>query len=107
MGNYKLRAGYVWAQNPLRTPPAGVVSGITPMGLVEAVQYLQAQFAVINQHRISGGVGITDMLPGVDMDLFAGGAFKDSQQLGATGVELYTYWIGFGMTWHFDGAKTL
>jgi hypothetical protein len=52
---------------------------ITPQ---EGVDYIQALFPNINQHRISGGIDLTDLLPGVDVDLFAGGAFNASQTFG-------------------------
>ena len=102
-GGTKFRLGYAWADNPVRNPPAGTAGGVAPPGAVAAIQYLQSQLAVINQHRLSGGVGCENVMPGVDMDLFAGGMFKDSQRLGTTTVELQSYWIGFGLTWHFDG----
>ncbi|REJ75878.1 MAG: hypothetical protein DWQ29_16215, partial [Planctomycetota bacterium] len=103
-GSTKFRIGYAWAENPVANPPAAVAGGVAPPGAVAAVQYLQSQLAVINQHRLSGGVGFANVMPGIDMDLFAGGMFKDSQRLGATTVEIQSYWIGFGLTWHFDGA---
>jgi long-chain fatty acid transport protein len=58
--------------------------------------------AVTCQHRISAGVGVVDVLPGIDMDLMAGGMFKDSEQLGDfTVTSIESYWIGVGMTWRF------
>jgi hypothetical protein len=66
------------------------------------VKYLQAQFAVICPHRLSAGAGIADILPGLDFDLFVGGMFPASQQLGNfTNVAMQSYWIGAGFTWRF------
>ena len=58
-------------------------------------------FSAISQHRITGGVGISDVLPGVDFDLLAGGMFEDSQRFGVTTASLASYWVGAGLTWHF------
>ena len=41
-------------------------------------------FAAIPQDRITGGVSVRDVLPGVDLDLFAGGMFEESQTFGIT-----------------------
>ena len=64
--------------------------------------YTQGLLAVSSQHRLSAGIGITDVLPGVDMDVMAGGMFRDQQQLGdATQTTIMSYWVGFGLTWRF------
>ena len=48
------------------------------------------------------GVGVADVLPGIDLDLMAGGMFRDSEQLGDfTTTSIEGYWIGLGMTWRF------
>ncbi len=60
-----------------------------------------ALFPNINEHRISGGIGLTDLLPGVDLDLFAGGAFRASQTFGSSTGSVESYWVGFGTTWRF------
>jgi len=58
--------------------------------------------AVTAQHRISGGFGIRDILPGLDFDAMAGGMFRDSEQLGQfTTTSIESYWIGGGLTWRF------
>jgi long-chain fatty acid transport protein len=99
----KLRLGYAFAENPIDPTTGNSVGGIAVPGGVTAVKYLQAQFAVINQHRLSAGVGVSDVLPGVDFDAFAGGMFRASEQLGAfTNVNVESYWIGLGFTWRFD-----
>ena len=102
IGNYRLRAGYAWAQNPLDDSPGPNLGGVIQPGGLRAVRYSQGLMAVTSQHRISGGIGMIDVLPGVDMDFMAGGMFRDSQQLGdATQTSIASYWVGFGLTWRF------
>ncbi len=98
-GRARLRLGYVYAQNPLQSN-VGISAGGVTVG-VDAIQYVQAQMAAINQHRITGGIGIVDALPGVDLDLFAGGMFEESQRFGASAASLESYWVGAGLTWRF------
>ena len=102
LGRYRLRAGYAWAQNPLDPTPGPNLGGVIQPGGLPAVRYSQALLAVANQHRISGGIGIVDVLPGINLDLFAGGMFRDTQQLGNfTTTSAASYWVGFGLTWQF------
>ncbi|MBC7853315.1 MAG: hypothetical protein IAF94_07760 [Pirellulaceae bacterium] len=102
MGKYRLRAGYAWAENPLDPTPGNDIGGVIQPGGLRAVRYTQGLLAITSQHRISAGIGMTDVLPGVDMDLMAGGMFDDDQQLGdATQTSIASYWIGFGLTWRF------
>jgi long-chain fatty acid transport protein len=105
----KLRLGYAYAENPINPNVGTSLGGISPPGGFPAVSYLQAQFGVVNQHRISAGVGVTDVLPGLDFDTFAGGMFEASQQFGSfTNISVESYWIGMGFTWRFgrgDCAK--
>jgi long-chain fatty acid transport protein len=99
----RLRLGYAFAENPIDSNVGTSVSGIPVPGGIPGVRYLQAQFAVINQHRFTAGVGIVDVIPGLDFDAFAGGMFEASQQLGNfTNVSIESYWIGLGFTWRFD-----
>ena len=71
-------------------------------GDLAAVRYSQGLLAVTSQHRISFGVGIADLLPGVDLDMMAGGMFRDDEQLGNfTNTSIVSYWIGMGLTWRF------
>ncbi len=102
VGKYRLRAGYVWAENPLDDNPGPNIGGVTPPGGFPAVRYTQALLAVTCQHRISAGIGVTDVLPGIDLDLMAGGMFRDSQDLASfTSTSIESYWLGVGMTWRF------
>ena len=69
---------------------------------MNAIQYIQGTLAVVNPHRISAGVGVRDVLPGIDLDLMGGGMFEASEQLGAlTATSLESYWAGAGITWRF------
>jgi long-chain fatty acid transport protein len=100
----KLRLGYALAQNPIDPTVGTRVAAIDVPGGVPAVKYLQAQFAIINEHRMAAGIGVTDFLMrGLDLDAFAGGMFPAGESLGdATYVSVESYWIGLGFTWHFD-----
>ena len=98
-GRLRYRIGYVYAENPIDPSPGISVGGITPPGAVNAIQFVQSGLAVINQHRLSAGVGIRDLLPGIDLDIAAGGMPKASDNLGQfTAVNLETYWISLGLT---------
>lgn len=98
----RLRAGYVFAENIMKQDPSLSAGGVTPPGGPNALQYVQAQFAAINQHRLTGGVGLRDVLPGVDMDFFVGGMFGVEEQFGPlTTTGLKGYWAGAGLTWRF------
>lgn len=100
----RLRLGYAWNENPMKEAQLVSIGGITLPNGVPAVQYVQGQFAAITQHRITAGVGVRDILPGIDVDLFAGHAFEETDQFASTTVTLSSnYWIGFGTTWRFGG----
>jgi long-chain fatty acid transport protein len=99
-GRYRLRGGYVWAENPIDDTPGSNIGGVeeTPDG----VRYTQGLLAITSQHRISFGIGVVDILPGVDLDLMAGGMFRDTEQLGEfTTTSIESYWVGAGITWRF------
>lgn len=102
MNRCKLRMGYAWAENPLSSSPGPNIGGVVQPGGLAAVRYTQALMAITSQHRISGGVSVVDVLPGIDMDVMAGGMFRDRQQLGNfTQTSIESYWVGFGLTWRF------
>jgi long-chain fatty acid transport protein len=102
LGRVKLRAGYVWAENPIDQTPGPNLGGIIQPGDLPAVRYTQGLLAVTCQHRVTFGVGLADVLPGVDMDLMGGGMFRDTEQLGAfTTTSVESYWVGLGLTWRF------
>lgn len=97
----RLRLGYAWNQNPMRDSVGDRLGGLLPPGGVAQVQYTEALFAAIPQDRITGGVSLTDVLPGVDLDLLAGGMFEKSQTFGITTASVESYWVGAGFTWRF------
>jgi long-chain fatty acid transport protein len=101
VGKYRLRSGYVWADNPIDQTPDINIGGVIQPDL-RAVRYTQGLLAVTSQHRLSAGIGVQDFLPGIDLDMMAGGMFKSSEQLGDfTSTSIASYWIGGGMTWRF------
>jgi len=101
-GRYRWRAGYVWAENPIDDTPGESIGGVVQPGGFAAVRYTQGLLAITSQHRISMGLGIADVLPGIDLDMLAGGMFRDSQQLGDfTTTSIEGYWLGAGLTWRF------
>lgn len=97
----RLRLGYAYNENPMRGPSATSVGGVPLPDGVPAMRYIQGQFAAISQHRITGGVGVRDVLPGLDFDMFAGGMFKGSEQFASTNATVESYWVGLGATWRF------
>lgn len=100
----RLRLGYALAQNPIDDTVGARIGPIEVPGGISAVKYLQSQFAIINEHRMAAGIGVSDFLMrGFDVDAFAGGMFPAGESLGAaTYVSVESYWIGLGLTWHFD-----
>jgi long-chain fatty acid transport protein len=98
----RLRAGYVYAQSPLKTITLPTAGGVSPPGGIPSINYLQSTLAVINQNRMSFGVGFVDVVPGLDFDMFAGGMFSESTSTGPfTSVRLDTWWVGGGLTFRF------
>ena len=73
-----LRGGYAYNDNPMREAQVSSIGGVPLPDGVPGLRYIQGQFAAISQHRISCGVGLRDVLPGLDADLFAGGMFENA-----------------------------
>lgn len=96
----KLRAGYAYNEDPLRSLVPGSIGGVIPVGGIPTVQYVEGQFAVIVQHRLTGGIGIRDLVPNMDFDATVGGAFENSRTFGATTAELDGWFMTFGFTFH-------
>lgn len=97
----RFRLGYAYNENPMRDASSVSVGGVTLPDGVPALRYIQGQFAAVSQHRMTGGVGIQDIMPGVDLDMFAGGMFKGSEQFASTNASVESYWVGLGATWRF------
>jgi long-chain fatty acid transport protein len=101
-GKIKYRAGYSYNTNPINRSVGSSFSGL-PF-LQDQIYLLQAsETAVINQHRLTGGIGKEDFLfPGIDLDLFAGGLFKATDDFGPnTTASVAAYYLGLGMTWRY------
>ncbi len=95
----RLRAGYAYNENPLLATVPLTIGGTIPIGGLPAVQYVQGQFASVSQHRMTGGVGIRDVMPGMDLDLSVGGMFRGTDTFGGTTASVESYWVAFGLTW--------
>ena len=96
----KYRVGYSYNSNPINHSVGSSFDGIAGVG-ANAIQLYQASSApFVNQHRITGGVGRQDLLPGIDLDLFAGGLLPASDSFGPHNTaSLGLYYIGLGFTW--------
>jgi long-chain fatty acid transport protein len=97
----RLRAGYGYNENPMRDSVLGGAGGVIPPDGIPAMRYVQGQFASMSQHRITGGIGCRDVLPGIDLDLSAGGMFENSDTFSTTTATIESYWLAFGLTWRF------
>jgi long-chain fatty acid transport protein len=95
----RFRAGYAYnTQVGLDSVP-GTIGGVVPIGALPAVQYLQAQYVNTSQNRLTGGVGIRDIMPGIDFDASVGGMFKGEKTFGNATSSTESYWVAFGFTW--------
>jgi long-chain fatty acid transport protein len=98
----RLRAGYAYKTNPmLQDPRFTSIGGVPLPDGVPALRYVQGQFAALSEHRITGGIGVQDVLPGIDFDLYAGGMFENSDRFATTFASTESYWLGAGLTWRF------
>lgn len=100
----RLRCGYSYNENPMRGPAVTEIGGIPIQDGVPGMRYIQGQFAAITQHHITGGFGISNILPGIDSDFLMGGAFKGTDQFATTVASVESYWVGTYLTWRF-GSK--
>jgi long-chain fatty acid transport protein len=103
-GRYKYRLGYSYNENPLDHSVGGNLDRF-PVGQ-SAVQLFQAASAgMINQHRITTGLGIDGFLfPNVDFDMFVGGLLHASDTFGSNQEELAIWYAGLGWTWRYDAC---
>lgn len=101
-GCYRWRLGYAWAENPIDQTPDLVLGGFELPGSLPFVRFSQSTAANTSSHRLTGGVGVRDVLPGIDFDFMAGGMFLDHERLGpSTFSSIQSYWLGCGLTWRF------
>lgn len=98
-GNWRYRAGYAYANNPI-DKSAGQAAGPALQALTN---YLQAtELAAISKHRLTAGVGYQNIIPGFDVDLYAGGLLPESDDFGPfTSAKAFAWYAGFGLTWRF------
>jgi long-chain fatty acid transport protein len=100
-GKNKYRLGYSYNTNPLNHSVGDRFSGL-PVAQDSIQLYQAASLATINQHRITGGYGRQGFLiPSLDLDLFAGGQLKATDQFGATQASVAVYYVGMGLTWRY------
>ncbi|MEZ6073577.1 MAG: hypothetical protein R3C10_25695 [Pirellulales bacterium] len=100
----KLRLGYSYNENPMAGAQVTSIGGVPLPDGVPALRYVQGQFAAVSQHRFTAGVGRSDVLPGIDLDLLAGGMFEGDDTLAGTNVSVKSYWIGAYFTWRFGNC---
>jgi long-chain fatty acid transport protein len=101
----KLRLGYSYNTNPMRAAQVTSIGGVPVPDGIPGLRYIQGQFAAIPQHHLTGGIGIANVLPGIDMDMLAGGMFEAEEQFATTIASVESYWVGSYFTWRFGGAK--
>jgi long-chain fatty acid transport protein len=101
----KVRWGYSYNTNPMRDAAVTSIGGVPIPDGIPGLRYIQGQFAAIPQHHLTGGIGIANVLPGIDMDFIAGGMFEDKEQFASTIASVESYWVGSYFTWRFGGAK--
>jgi long-chain fatty acid transport protein len=102
----KLRCGYSYNTNPMRDATVTEIGGVPLPDGVPALRYVQGQFAAIGQHHVTCGVGLANVLPGVDSDFLIGGMFAESEQFASTIASVESYWIGTYLTWRFGAGRT-
>ncbi len=105
--NMKYRLGYSYNSNPINHSVGSNFDNI-PGTIQSDIQLYQAtSLPLVNQHRITGGVGRQDLLfTGFDLDLFAGGLLPASDNFGPhSSASLALYYVGLGFTWRYDACK--
>jgi long-chain fatty acid transport protein len=105
-GKMKYRLGYAYNSNPINHSVGDNLDGIG-IGRDFVQLYQAASVPLVNQHRITGGIGRQDLLmPGLDLDLFAGCLPHATDQFGDhTSASLGMYYLGLGFTWRYDASK--
>lgn len=101
----KMRLGYSYNTNPMRDATVTAIGGVPIPDGIPGLRYIQGQFAAINQHHLTGGFGISNVLPGIDIDMLAGGMFEAEEQFATTIASVESYWVGSYLTWNFGGSK--
>jgi long-chain fatty acid transport protein len=101
-GCTKYRLGYSFNSDPINHSVGDQLDGF-PVGQDAVRLYQAANLALVDQHRITAGVGRQDLLfRGFDVDLYAGGLFPQTGQFGPTNrASLAMYYVGLGFTWRY------
>lgn len=100
-GRNKYRLGYSYNTNPMSHSVGDGLSGL-PVAQDALHLFQAASLALINQNRITAGIGREDfLLAGLDLDLFAGGLLNATDQFGEWQVSVAAYYVGMGLTWRF------
>lgn len=104
-GRLKYRVGYSYNTNPVNHSVGDRLDGF-PV-LQSDVQLFQAtSTATINQHRVTGGLGLQGFLvPSLDLDLFAGGLLNARDDFGPWQASVAVYYVGMGLTWRYGAGS--
>lgn len=102
-GLTKYRLGYSYNSDPIDHNVGSRLDGI-PVLQSDVQLYQAANVPLVNQHRITAGIGRQDVLfRGLDVDLFAGGMLPQTGQFGLhNSASLAVYYLGLGLTWRYD-----
>jgi long-chain fatty acid transport protein len=101
-GCTKYRIGYSFNSDPINHSVGAQLDGF-PVGQDALQLYQAANLPLVNQHRITAGIGRQDVLfRGLDVDLYAGGMLPQSGQFGPSNTSsLGIYYLGLGLTWRY------
>jgi long-chain fatty acid transport protein len=101
-GCTKYRIGYSFNSDIINHSVGDRLDG-NPVGQAAVQLYQAANLPLVNQHRITGGIGRQDVFfRGFDVDLYAGGLFPQSGQFGPNNrSSLAMYYVGLGFTWRY------
>ena len=101
-GRTKYRLGYSFNSDPIDHSVGDNLDG-HPVGQNAVQLYQAANMGLVNQHRITGGIGRQDVFfRGLDVDLFAGGMLPQTGQFGPNNTtSVAIYYLGVGLTWRY------
>ena len=103
-GKLKYRLGYSYNTNPVNHNVGNRLDGF-PVAQADVQLFQATSTAMINQHRITGGIGYEGFLiPNLDLDWFAGGLLNAHDEFGVSQASVALYYTGLGLTWKY-GAE--
>jgi len=101
----KYRLGYSYNTNPINHSVGDSLDGF-PVGQSAVQLYQASSTAVINQHRITAGIGRQGFLvPSLDLDVFAGGLLNAHDEFGDSQASVAVYYVGTGLTWRYGDCS--